>query len=182
MKAKERFLKKLKDGYLSSPIEFTSEELEVVEKNGYVCDGCLESVFEMDDYPFIREGRCLCEDCWEEEYTERCPVCEELYEKDEQEGKDEYFFITPGFAKETSKEVGMYKVLEKPFFYGDIVCGFDGFYSDAIEKVNDLDIEAYLQKEYNNPDLHVPVDIMCPECAKKYLEIGNKQEGREGYG
>ena len=104
-----------------------------------------------------------------------------MYEKDEQEGKDEYFFITPGFVKETGKEVGMYKVLEKPFFHGDIVCGFDSFYSDAIEKVNDLDIEAYLQKEYNNPDLHVPVDIMCPECAKKYLEIGNKQEGREGY-
>ena len=124
------------------------------------------------------EASPLCEECYQD-LTDVCPVCEEHFTpldgediglSQTREG-EEYFFITKATAKVTRKPVGLYHVLEWPFFYGDCVTGFDGFIEGAIEQVNTLDIEDYLDRQYPRIQNTVGTDIICPECAEKYKNM-----------
>ncbi len=174
-KKREKLKLHARTKYMSSPVEFTDAELDAIEKNGYECCMCRKSVFQMDDYPAVRDGSVYCEDCYCEEVLDTCPLCEEHYDPADL-GDGEYFFITPSFAKTVHKPVGMYRVLEHPFFYGNCVTGFDDFYDGAIEQVSDFDIEAYLRKVRQRDDITVGIDIICPDCAKKYLEMKNENK------
>lgn len=135
----------------------------------YICDRCGA---EFQDEPFRRDGECLCEECYLEEHTRVCPVCEEHFEPDESDG--EHFFITKETSETARKPVGMYRVLKHPFFHGNCVEGFEGFFDGAVEQVNDLDIEAHLSKKYGG-HVEVSTDLICPECAAKYKAIQQKQ-------
>ena len=128
----------------------------------HVCSRCGA---EIEDEPFKRNGECLCEECYLEECTQTCPVCEEHFEPEE--GGSEHFFITKKTSRITGQPVGLYRVLKHPFFHGNCIDGFDAFYKDAIEQVNDLDIEDYLSKKYGE-DTEVSTDIICPDCAARY--------------
>jgi len=129
-------------------------------------------------FEYGTEANPLCEECYQD-LTDICPVCEEHFTpldgediglSQTQEG-EEYFFITKATAKVTRKPVGPYHVLERPFFYGDCVTGFDDFYPDAIEQVSTLDIEGYLDRLYPRIEHTVGTDILCPECAEKFRNI-----------
>lgn len=129
-------------------------------------------------YEYGTEEHPLCEECYCH-MTAVCPVCGEHFTplcgedtglSRTKEG-EEYFFITKATAKVTRKPVGLYHVLERPFFYGDCVIGFDDFYLDAIEQVSTLDIEDYLDWLYPRIEHKVATDILCPECAEKYKNL-----------
>lgn len=169
MTDRKKLIRHAKKNYASSPIEFTDAELDVIEKDDYECSCCRTSVFDMYDYPAIRDGHVYCEDCFIEQFYETCPICENHYKPEE--GGEEYFFLTPRTAKITRRPVGMYRVLEHPFFHGDCVSGFDDFFDGAIEQVNDFDIEAYLRQKRHDDDVRIDTEIICPDCARKYIEI-----------
>lgn len=79
-----------------------------------------------------------------------------------------------GTDKEVGKPSGIYKILERPFYYGDCVTGFDAFFDGAIQKVSDIDIEevySILHPRINKEN--ITLDCMCPHCAEKYLRKDN---------
>ena len=155
--------------------------------NKHVCSRCGAEIEEGFEYGTDEE--ILCEECYLDE-TDICPICEGHFEPVGGEGRfheavkdsEEYFFITKETSELTHKPVGMYRVKEHPFFWGDCVTGFSAFYDDAIEKVNNIDIEDYLDKQYPNFKHHVATEIICPDCARKYLKIGmgNQDTNRDG--
>ena len=141
-----------------------------------ICTHCGDEI--TPGFEFGTEEHPLCEECYCD-MTDVCPVCEEHFTP--LDGEDiglsrtkegeEYFFITKATAKVTGKPVGLYHVLEWPFFYGDCVTGFDGFIEGAIEQVSTLDIEDYLDRQYPRIEHEVATDILCPECAEKFRNI-----------
>lgn len=130
-----------------------------------VCSVCGETIPTGD--AFERDGEYYCEECHLAENCQTCPVCEEHFEPD---GGD-YFFITKKTSGITGKEVGLYRALIHPFFFGNCVEGFERFREGSIEKVNGLDIEDHIRKGYpfaSEDDVTVATDIICPDCAAKY--------------
>lgn len=169
---RQQIIDHAKSRYLSSPYEFTDEELDVIIASDCKCDHCGKSIFDLDDFPVIKDGEVLCEDCYSDEYRTLCPVCEEEYEKD---AETDFFFITRRTTEDTRNPVGLYKVVERPFFYGDCVTGFDGFYEGAVVQVNDLDIDEFydIKLGHRQKCLEIETDLICPDCAKLYTQYEN---------
>ena len=139
-KLKDKIVNHAKTEYSSSPYEFDDEQIQLIIEHDCECDHCGKSIFELDDFPCVSIERkeVLCEDCYDEEYRTTCPICEESWEIDEM---TDYFFISKSNSKEVGKPSGIYKILKRPFYYGDCVTGFDAFFDGAIQKVSDIDIE-----------------------------------------
>lgn len=110
------------------------------------------------------------EKCYDIEYRRICPSCEDSYHKDDENSK--HFFITKDLAKDTGMDIGLYKVLKYPFFWGNIVFGFESFFEDRIEKISDLDIVKAKQIEEGNRDYEYS-DFICIECLEKYTRKDN---------
>ena len=172
-KLRQKIIDHAKSRYLSSPHEFTDEELDVIIASDCKCDHCGESIFDLNDFPEVKDGEVLCEDCYSIEYRTVCPVCEEEYDNDKE---TDYFFITRRTTRDARKPVGLYKAVERPFFYGDCVTGFDGFYEGAIVQVNDLDIEEFLSIKHSRlmrDEEEVETEMICPDCAKLFTQYEN---------
>lgn len=149
------------------------DELEFIIKHDCECDNCGKFFFEMDDFPelMIDENSLLCEECYDDEYRETCVVCEESYETKD---RSDYFFITQKNTKNAGIPVGMYKALKYPIFYGDCITGFDAFLNDNIEQVSKMDINKIIEIiRGGNDEEQVSADLICPDCAEKYLRKDN---------
>ena len=172
-KLENKIVNHAKTGYNSSPYEFDQEQIQLIIEHDCECDHCGKSIFELDDFPDVSVERkeVFCEDCYDEEYRTICPICEESWEIDD---FTDYFFISKTNSKEVGKPSGIYKILERPFYYGDCLTGFDAFFDGAIQKVSDIDIEevySILYPQLNKENL--TLDCICPHCAEKYLRKGN---------
>lgn len=120
------------------------------------------SPYEFDDeqIQLIIEHDCECDHCGKS-----------IFELDD---FTDYFFISKTNSKEVGKPSGIYKILERPFYYGDCVTGFDAFFDGAIQKVSDIDIEevySILHPQLDKENL--TLDCICPHCAEKYLRKDN---------
>ncbi|MDR1884284.1 MAG: hypothetical protein LBR26_16110 [Prevotella sp.] len=169
---KQKILDYYKEHYGSSPVDVDKDEINTLIKHECRCDSCLESIFDLNDYPNVSVERdeVLCEECYDEQYMTRCPVCEESYREDDMTG---YFFISKKISKEIHTPPGMYKILKYPFYHQDFVFGFDNFLGGTIEKVSDIDIEEAYSMENPCNGKDIQVDRICPDCARKYLLKNN---------
>ena len=169
---KDKIIEHAKTKFSSSPIEYSDEELDLIIEHSCECDDCGESFFEMDDFPdiSIENDEVLCEDCYFDKYRDTCIICEESYEK---EDVSDYFFITQKNTKTAGIPVGMYKVLKRPFYYGDCITGFDAFFNDSIEKVSNMDINKVYAAHNPRNEKEITADLICPDCAEKYLRKDN---------
>ena len=157
-----------KKEYSSSPHEYDNEQVDLIIKHDCKCDHCNTSIFELNDFPeaLTEQNELLCEDCYDNEYRTVCPLCEESWEKDDM---TEYFFITKEVSKKVHKPIGLYKILQYPFYYGDCVFGFDAFFDGAIEKVSDLDIKEAYSTINPRSEKDILLDCICPDCAERYM-------------
>ena len=141
-----------------------------------ICIRCGEEI--TPGFEYGTEERPLCEECYYD-ITDICPVCREHFTPLDGEDTglsrtrdgEEYFFITRRTAKVTRKPVGLYHVLQRPFFYGDCVSGFDDFIEGSVEQVSTLDIDGYLDRQYPRIKHEVDMDILCPDCAEKFKNL-----------
>ena len=161
---KEKIKKRCEDGYSSSPHVFNDKELDLIIKHKCQCDYCGDSIFELDDFPEVdvEKDMVSCEDCYDEHFKTTCPSCENSYTDDE---LTDYFFITKDTAETVNRPVGLYKILKRPYFYGDCVTGFDDFFPDAIEKVLDIDLNKK----------GVLLDCICQDCLSRYLKTEDNE-------
>ena len=166
-KIKQHFAK----NYASSPCDVSDQEIDFIIEQDCECE-CGKSIFELYDFPEINieENELLCEDCYHDRYYEYCPVCEEAGHKDD--FISDYFFISKEISKTTKQPPGLYKILERPFYCGDFISGFDDFYDGAIEKVSDMDIQEVGEARGVCKD-NVKLDCICQSCVEKYTRKDN---------
>jgi hypothetical protein len=166
---KNKIIKHFKNNYNSSPHPITNEKIDFLIKNDCQCDNCGASIFELDDFPeiLIEDNELLCDDCYHEKYNDICPICEDYY--DTKDYTSDYFVLTEYSAKELKMIPGIYKILERPFFYGDILSGFDAFFSNSIELAVPIKINELKKIECGDNCQEVTSDCLCPDCIAKYV-------------
>lgn len=167
---KQKIIDHAENNFSSSPLDYSDKDIDVIISQDCECYECGVSFFKAWDGPNVRDGIMRCEDCHLEEYYEYCPTCEERYEK--QADSTDYFFISKEMAKTVHQEYGLYKILKRPFYYGDCVAGFDAFFADSIELVRKIDIDEW-DATKGCPERDVKLDTICRDCSKKFLASEN---------
>lgn len=159
--------------YSSSPHTYTGAQLDVLIENGCQCTNCGESIFEMDDFPSVRNGSTFCEECEREEFEQYCPICEESFEKPEQP-KDCRFVLSTSQAEGLGMKPGIYQVEKFPFYLSNMLIGFDSFFLDSITLVRECDVEAMHHKMFQvffkgrHKKEELSCDYICPCCFEQY--------------
>ena len=167
---KEKIIDYHENKYSSSPVNISEEEIEIIIKSDCQCSNCGKSIFDMDDYPIIREGEVYCEDCEIERFFSTCPICSEHYEN-YTEIEEERIIISKETVESERLEVkpGFYKVLSHPIYFGNCITGFEGFFDNAIQLERECDINSMLYKLYpHNGEEQVNMDFCCNDCFEKY--------------
>jgi len=161
----EKIIEHYTNHFASSPIEISEDEIQYLIKHDCECTGCGKSIFELYDFPEIdiEESEILCESCYDEDYREYCPICENSY--DIKDGKSDYFVVNKEGTKEANIPIGIYHILKRPYFYGDCVYGFDGVFNDSIKQVSKINIEDFQELE--------SCTCICSECIDLYLKKEN---------
>ena len=141
------------------------KEIET-ELNCYYCGDPLEG--EDLESPFMDDdNEVMCYNCYSEHFEETCPICEEhYYTKD---FCSDFFVLAEELAKEVNKIPGIYHVKERPFFYGDVITGFDNFNDDAIELVLKIKINVYKKTDCGDYCQEVGTGLICPDCINKFV-------------
>lgn len=174
---KNKIKEHYKSGFSSSPVDVNEQEIDYLIEWDCKCDGCGTSIFELDDFPEIvknENGKCteiLCEECYDDNYRETCPICEESY--DVKDFTSDHIIINEELGVETKLTPGIYEILERPFFFGDILTGFDAFFDNAIKLVVPIRINFYKKIKCGNSCCEVGSDAICPECVDELVRKGN---------
>lgn len=168
--------KHAKTKYASSPHTFTDQDIERIIKADCSCSLCGQSIFEMDDFPETNEEDydVLCSDCYDREFMQLCEVCQEFYEP--RHDTVHYLVFTPRQIDEFGLEVkpGIYRPKENPYYYGDVVFGFQGLFEENLELINECDMDSILSEKLKQSYQIQLADCICQTCAEKYGNINNK--------
>ncbi len=170
MHTKEEILARYKTGFSSSPHQISNEDLELVIKSECNCWSCGKSIFEMDDFPTVRDGDLLCEDCEREKYYLTCDICENYFEKALSPG-EEIIIISKEAVEEIGEDIkpGFYQVLKWPYFLGATGFGFEMLFKENISLIKELDINSMKDKLYpHNAPHRIMAEECCHECAARY--------------
>ena len=78
----------------------------------------------------------ICDECWNYHAPHYCSVCQQrFYDKDEM---SDHFILTKETGDLINVKPGLYKVLRYPFYFGNCVSGFEGFFDNAIEFTKEI--------------------------------------------
>lgn len=129
------------------------------------CDQCGKNLFEMHDFPdFTDDNRMLCEDCYRDEFYDYCSICSDSYEKHETV-EEHKFYINKSTANEIGMQPGIYQVLSFPYFYGNIVTGFESFFDNSIQLIKAINIDQiHKYQRWSEPTS----GLICSCCAELY--------------
>lgn len=158
-----------KSEYASSPHDVSDEEIDIIINNDCECSRCNTSIFQLYDFPEISEGEVYCEDCYRDSFFDKCEICNDYFPSPTKP-EEHRIVITKESIEEAHLDVkeGFYQILEYPFYYGDIVFGFSGFFEKSLKLLKQVDINKALHKEYPMmTDLCMSGNI-CDDCVEKY--------------
>lgn len=160
---KSKIIEHAKSEYTSSPYEFSDAELDIIVENDCQCEYCGKSIFEMWDFPEVleEEREVLCEECYDNNYRDTCPICENSYEIKDVKGDNIPFPKSPFYwlnsqtkdewleynEHEEYKPSGIYHAIQYPVFIA--ACGGLGdtwIQWDNVEIV--CLIEDFINEEY----------------------------------
>lgn len=102
---------------------FTKAELKIIRENDLKCSGCGENIFELQDFPVIKDDNVFCEDCYDDEYRDICPLCQDSYENDnvqcEQFPKSPFYYgVKEDRRLKSYHPQGVYEAINYPIFIG----------------------------------------------------------------
>lgn len=125
------------------------------------CGDALDSE-ELENPREDKQGDILCDDCFENKYTHRCPVCEGLFNEDfSVKITPKNLLISESVGEQLHLDTGVYEIVEYPF-YRDGITEFS-LITSSIKKITDLPSD-FTDEELNT--LH----YICDECMKKATE------------
>jgi len=167
---KDKIKEHYKSEYNSSPYPIDDNEIDFIIKHKCECDSCGESIFEMDDFPelTIEDGELLCESCYDNEYYDVCPICEESYDTKGYEA--DHFVLNETAADELEMEPGIYKALEFPFYRACIISGFKNFFDNKIKLVVPIRINEHKKAKFGENCQEVESDMICSNCVEEYTK------------
>ena len=165
----KRSLKRKTD--YTSGFFLTSKEVLTLAKHDFECCMCGKNLIKADDFPTIRDNEPYCEECYIEQFYTVCEVCEDNFPNIDFPTEDEHIYINKELYKETGYQIGIYKVLSKPFFYGSILTGFDAFFNDTLELIKAIDLDKYYNLLYRGKS-EIGSGCICPDCVKKFTNTG----------
>lgn len=133
-------------------LEITDEEIDFIIKHDCKCYGCSKSIFEMDDFPELltEADELICEQCYDEDYTMTCPICEDSY--DIYDGESEYEVIVEGDEDYNFEYAGIYK-------NGRLIVP--------------IKINEFKKIEIGENCCEVYSDKICNDCVEKYIRKEN---------
>lgn len=168
---KDRIIEHYKSNYNSSPHEITDEEIDFIINHDCECGRCGQSIFELDDFPELlmdeNDDEIMCEECYDENYRDICPICENSY--DVKDYVSDYIIINEELAKREKMKPGIYKILSRPFFFGNCVTGFDAFFPSSLELAVSIRINEFKKIDCGNNCCEVGNDTICPDCIDKFI-------------
>lgn len=158
-----------KNNFSSSPISIDDAEVQFIIKHECECTRCGVSIFEMDDFPelLIDDNEIMCEYCYDNEYRETCPICEESY--DTKDFESDFIVINEELSKETGMKAGIYKILERPFFFGSILSGFDAFFDNTLQLVVEIKINEHKEIDCGYNHQEVTSGCICSDCEQSFV-------------
>jgi len=170
---KDKIIEHAKTNYSSSPHEFTDEEIETIIKVDCKCESCDKSIFELHDFPKVINGEVLCEDCYEDEYIDRCLLCEESYERLDDEDSDfpkSPFYLSIPSAEEQDMKPGIYVAISYPVFRSDMFS--TTIYKENIKLICEADDFLEKYPEYKEVFEEEGGNFICLECLIKAKKCG----------
>ena len=173
MEVQAKIKKHYKSGFSSSPIEIEQKEIDFIEKNNCECNCCGNSIFELCDFPklLIDDDEIMCEDCYDEHHRDFCPICENTY--DIKDFTSDFIVINEELSIETGKQPGIYQILKRPFFFGNILTGFDAFFDGALKLVVSIRINHFKGIDVGNGYCEVASNNICGECIERFVRKEN---------
>lgn len=163
MTIKARIKRHYRLNYNSSPAKVSGADIKVLLAEKCRCGYCHKSIFKMTDFPEIRDGEVMCEECYDRVKCIRCEICEESFE--DIDGPQNYFFVvSKSVVDEYNLDItpGIYRALAFPIFRACLVGGFEGFFEENIQLVRAVDIEAELESD------EIGGDRICRNCFERY--------------
>ena len=142
-------------------------------KSERICTNCGDKLNEEEaESPQIDEdGSVICDHCFEDQYSHRCPLCEDIFDEDFSESiSPKYLLLTKYAAEELGFDPGIYEITSYPFFADGIT--EIHLFRTAIKKIADL------PSDFNEDNLFSDICYVCEDCVKK-LVISEKKEGEE---
>jgi len=123
------------------------------------CSSCGDDLDgeEIDSPRHDKDGTILCDECFEDKYTHRCPICEKLYEEDvDAEITRKYIMVLPNVGENVGLTVGIYEIISYPFFADGIIEMH--IFKNAVKRICD-----------NPPDIEdcYTLYYLCNECVAK---------------
>lgn len=159
---KNKIIEHAKSNYSSSPYEFSDKQVDIIIKEDCKCSYCGLSIFEMSDFPEVLEDKneVLCEECFDNNYRDTCPLCEEYYEikdvKCEDFPKSPFFYYNPcneigdksSYSENYQHPSGVYEAIDYPVFIA--ACGGLGDTYINWENVRLICTSGEFLKRYND--------------------------------
>lgn len=167
---RNKLIEHYKHNYASSPFELTDSELDYIIENDCECSSCGNDIFEEYDAPNIIDNKLLCESCYHEQYYDTCPICKDYFWKP-QTPQEDILIISEHVVKEYGLRLapGFYQVLEYPYYYGNILTGFDDLFYHAIKLLRRCNINAIMFALYPvHGNEQVGAGSCCDSCYNKY--------------
>lgn len=130
------------------------------------CSSCGEKLVEeeVESPGMDKDGAILCDKCFENKYTHRCPICEEFFDEEiETKITPKYLMVLPGVGEYIGLDCGIYEILNYPFFADGII--ETHIFKDAVKRICD----APSNIEHCNTLCYI-----CNDCAKKLEHESNE--------
>ena len=154
---------------------FDESEKTLMRKQDFCCESCghdfrtyYSDFYVVNDWNQDASEVMLCRECYEDNYQTLCVICEELYDSPSLE--DHNIFVNQGIAEENDLCVGIYQVISYPFFYGNILTGFEGLFVNALRLIKEIDISK-ARNLIEHPD-HGKYDYdsgnICECCVREW--------------
>jgi DNA-directed RNA polymerase subunit RPC12/RpoP len=156
-----------KDSY-----SFTKKECKIIRKEDFKCSNCGKNIFELNDFPVIRDDMVFCEECYSDEYDEICSLCEEIEERKDNE-EEQPFPKNPFFysVKDDEEHIpGIYEAIKYPIWSSN---GFStDIWWDNVKFV--CSKEDYLKQYPDRKDNFENAEYICNDCYNIAKEIRDK--------
>jgi hypothetical protein len=131
------------------------------------CNAAIDTGEDGDCCTNLQDGSFVCDECFEEHYTDVCALCGDYFPKFEITGDREVFIVGVSSLENTDIDSqkmppGLYRVTRYPYFCSDYLSM--SLYEDAFERIGNI-------FRSDPPCFNdFPMGKVCPDCVKKRME------------
>ena len=157
---------------------FTHIECEIIREAEYKCCSCGKNIFNLSDFPVIRDNDVYCDNCEIEEFYEICELCEENSEIDDDSNepfpKNPFFYNSNEKQYNRTKDIfeikpsGIYEAIEYPIWTSDMFsCDI---HWDNVQLVC-TEEEFLKEKKWNKDNFPSGAEHVCNDCYETAKRI-----------